>query len=188
MKLPRWTTFYRGRKHIRAKRFLSPSKLKFGRHEFNSWEISRIWHFKQIEIIPADFKPEDILIVTLSLRSLSLLLKLPQSGSNVGAARKVFPLWSQKTITHHCLSLFPIVSRLGYRTNWLLGLGELLHPNRDLTQWRRELQALASRFSTHFVSVPWTARWYRKFFNSIYRSSNSRTRSPEFCTNLICQS
>ena len=33
--------------------------------------------------------------------------------SNVGAARKVFPHWSQKTITHHCLSLFPIVSWLG---------------------------------------------------------------------------
>ena len=30
-------------------------------------------------------------------------------------------LWSQKTITHHCLSLFPIVSRLGYRTSWLFG-------------------------------------------------------------------
>ena len=27
----------------------------------------------------------------------------------------------------HCLSLFPIFSQLGYRTNWLLGLGELLH-------------------------------------------------------------
>ena len=39
----------------------------------------------------------------------------------------MFPDWSQKTITHHCLALFPIVSRLGYRTNWLLGLGELLH-------------------------------------------------------------
>ena len=36
-----------------------------------------IWHFKQIEIIAADFKPEDFLIVTLSLRSPSLLLKLP---------------------------------------------------------------------------------------------------------------
>ena len=37
----------------------------------------------------------------------------------------MFPHWSQKTITHHCFSLFPIVSRLGYRTSWLLGLGEL---------------------------------------------------------------
>ena len=46
---------------------------------------------------------------------------------NVGAARKMFPDWSQKAITHHWLSLFPIVSRFGYRTNWLLGLGELLH-------------------------------------------------------------
>ena len=33
--------------------------------------------------------------------------------SNVGAARKVFPHWSQETITHHCLSLFPIVSWSG---------------------------------------------------------------------------
>lgn len=47
--------------------------------------------------------------------------------SNVGVARKVFPHWLQKTITHHCSSLLPIISRLGYRTNWLLGLGELLH-------------------------------------------------------------
>ena len=34
--------------------------------------------------------------------------------------------WSQKTTTHRCLSLFPSVSRLGYRTNWLLRLGEVL--------------------------------------------------------------
>ena len=54
----------------------------------------------------------------------------PQSSllsSNIGAARKVFPHWSQKTVTHHCLSLFPTVSRLGCRTNWLLGLGKLPH-------------------------------------------------------------
>ena len=49
-------------------------------------------------------------------------------SSKVGAAHNLFPHWSQKkTITHHCLSLFLIVSRLGYQTNWLLGLGELLH-------------------------------------------------------------
>ena len=35
--------------------------------------------------------------------------------SNVRAAREVFPHWSQKTITPHCLLLFRIVSRLGYR-------------------------------------------------------------------------
>ena len=46
---------------------------------------------------------------------------LPPTVSNVGAACKVLPHWSQKTITH-CLS-FPIVSQLGYQTNWLLGLG-----------------------------------------------------------------
>ena len=28
--------------------------------------------------------------------------------TNVGAARRVFPDWSQKTITHHCLSYFPL--------------------------------------------------------------------------------
>ena len=28
--------------------------------------------------------------------------------SNVGAARRVFPDLSQKTITHHCLSYFPL--------------------------------------------------------------------------------
>ena len=61
-----------------------------------------------------------------------LLSKLTNSRfilSNVGASGKVFSHWSQKTITHHCLSLFPTVSRLGYRTNWLLGLGELLLSN-----------------------------------------------------------
>ena len=50
--------------------------------------------------------------------------------SDVGATQKVFPHWLKKkkqTMTCHCFSLFPIVSRLGYRTNWLLGLGELLH-------------------------------------------------------------
>ena len=29
--------------------------------------------------------------------------------------------------THHCLLFFSIVSPLGYPTNWLLGLEELLH-------------------------------------------------------------
>ena len=38
-----------------------------------------------------------------------------------------FPHWSQKTITHHWLTLFTIISQLRYRTNWFLGLGELLH-------------------------------------------------------------
>ena len=59
-----------------------------------------------------------------------LLSKLTNSRfilSTVGAARKVFSHWSQKTITHHCLSLFTTISRLGYRTNWLLVLGELPH-------------------------------------------------------------
>ena len=35
-----------------------------------------------------------------------LPLELLSRSSNVGAARKVFPHWSQKTITHHCFSLF----------------------------------------------------------------------------------
>ena len=48
--------------------------------------------------------------------------------SDVGAAQKVFPHWlKKKTVTCHCFSLFPIVSRSVYRINWLLGLGELLH-------------------------------------------------------------
>ena len=34
---------------------------------------------------------------------------------------------------HHCLSLLSIVSPLGYPTNWLLQLGELLHAL--LLQW-----------------------------------------------------
>ena len=42
---------------------------------------------------------------------------LPSRASHVGAARKVFPHWSQKRITHHCLLLFPTVLRLGYQTN-----------------------------------------------------------------------
>ena len=41
----------------------------------------------------------------------------PLAAMYIGAARKVAPHWSQKTIAHHCLSLFPIVSRLGYRIN-----------------------------------------------------------------------
>ena len=56
------------------------------------------------------------------------LVEEPPHYCNVGAACKVFPSWSQKTVTRHCLSwLFCIVSRLGYRTNWLLELGEVLH-------------------------------------------------------------
>ena len=35
--------------------------------------------------------------------------------SNEGATGMVFPRWSQKTIPNHCLSLFPIISQLGYR-------------------------------------------------------------------------
>ena len=43
--------------------------------------------------------------------------KKKKKNSNDRAARKLFPRWLQKTITHHCLSLFRIVSLLGYRTN-----------------------------------------------------------------------
>ena len=45
------------------------------------------------------------------------LVKERPNDCNVGAAHKVFPFWSQKTVTHHCLSLFCIVSKLGYRIN-----------------------------------------------------------------------
>ena len=65
--------------------------------------------------------------------------------SNVGAARKVFPHLSQRTITHYCISLFPIVSWLGYRTNCLLGLGEVpscLIP-RLLVVFTRQLRNLS---------------------------------------------
>ena len=51
--------------------------------------------------------------------------KNKNKNGNVRAARKVFPYWSQKAetiITHHCLSLFPIVLRLRYRPNGLFGL------------------------------------------------------------------
>ena len=49
----------------------------------------------------------------------------------------------QKAITQHSISLFPIVSQLWYQTNWLLGLGELLHdPPRTLT------------FLTHLFFLP----------------------------------
>ena len=37
------------------------------------------------------------------------------------------PHWSQKTITEHCLSLFPFYG-IGLQTDWLLVLGELLPP------------------------------------------------------------
>ena len=52
--------------------------------------------------------------------------------SNIGAARKGFPHWLQKTITH-CLSLFSIffTERLEYQTNWPLELGELLLMTTD---------------------------------------------------------
>ena len=65
--------------------------------------------------------------------------------SNVGAARKVFPHLSQRTITHYCISLFPIVSWLEYRTNCLLGLGEVpscLIP-RLLVVFTRQLRNLS---------------------------------------------
>ena len=69
-----------------------------------------------------------VILVRQELRSASESIQaLLMISINVGAACKVCPHWSQKAITHHCLSLFSIVSRLGYRTNWLLGLGELLH-------------------------------------------------------------
>ena len=44
--------------------------------------------------------------------------------SNVAAARKVFLYWSQKTISHNCLSYFPIVS-LCYN-NLSLGIKKFL--------------------------------------------------------------
>ena len=64
------------------------------------------------------------------------------TNSDVGAARKEFSHWT--TITHHCLSLFPIASRLGYRTNWLLGLGELLHDTTKFNSQPRD--RVSSRF------------------------------------------
>ena len=72
MKLPRWTTFYGGRKHIRTKFFLSPSKLKFGRKNSIPEKFTGILHFKQIEII--DFKPEDSLVAENNNTSLFIII------------------------------------------------------------------------------------------------------------------
>ena len=48
---------------------------------------------------------------------LVIFIKKKKSVSSLVAGKK----------THHCLLFFPIVSPLGYPTNWLLGLEELLH-------------------------------------------------------------
>ena len=40
---------------------------------------------------------------------------------------------NEKKKTHHCLSVLSIVTPLRYPSNWLLGLGELLHAL--LLQW-----------------------------------------------------
>ena len=66
-------------------------------------------------------------INTMSNKNLLNLL-LPENPLVIFIKKKVFPHWSQKKkIPHHCLSLLSLVSPLGYPTNWLLGLGELLH-------------------------------------------------------------
>ena len=75
MKLPRWTTFYGGRKHTRTKFFFLPLNLSSVAKNSIPEKFTGILHFKQIEII--DLQPEDFLILTLSLRSQSLLPKLP---------------------------------------------------------------------------------------------------------------
>ena len=62
-----------------------------------------------------------------------LNLLLPENPLVIFIQKKVFPHWSKKKKTHHCLSLLSIVSPLGYPTNWLLQLGELLHAL--LLQW-----------------------------------------------------
>ena len=63
-----------------------------------------------------------------------LILLLPENALVIFIQKKVFPHWSQKKKKpHHCLSLLSIVSLLGYPTNWLLQLGELLHAL--LLQW-----------------------------------------------------
>ena len=61
----------------------------------------------------------------------------------------MFPHWSQKATTHHCLLSFPIVSRLGYWTNWLLGLGELLHDCKFLLNQDKRVEALFRRNVTY---------------------------------------
>ena len=57
--------------------FLLPLNLSSVAKNSIHGKFTGILHFKQIEIIAADFELEDFLIVTLSLRSQSLLLKLP---------------------------------------------------------------------------------------------------------------
>ena len=57
-----------------------------------------------------------------------LNLLLPENPLVIFIKKKgVSSLVAEKKIPHHCLSLLSLVSPLGYPTNWLLGLGELLH-------------------------------------------------------------
>ena len=63
----------------------------------------------------------------------------------------MFPHWSQKTITQHCLSLFPVVSWVGYQTNyWLLRLGELLHDPPEIAEL---IQKSVCLYALDFVQV-----------------------------------
>ena len=91
---------------------------------WNNWNVNVNISLNIGNIVPCEQRPFVSIFLDKSGRGRSK--GLCSQGSNV-AARKVFPHWSQKTITHHCLSVFPIASRLLYRAIWLLGLGELLH-------------------------------------------------------------
>ena len=63
-----------------------------------------------------------------SIKNLLNLL-LPENQLVIFIQKKVF----RQKKTRHCLSLLSIVSPLGNQTDWLLGLGELLHAL--LLQW-----------------------------------------------------
>ena len=56
-----------------------------------------------------------------------LNLLLPENPLVIFIKKRCFLIGRRKKNPHHCLSLLSLVSSLGYPTNWLLGLGELLH-------------------------------------------------------------
>ena len=67
-------------------------------------------------------QPDVVLDLAFSLNILMMLLQRGIINSPairdqrcVGAARKVFPHWSKKTITHHCLSYFPLFHGQGIK-------------------------------------------------------------------------
>ena len=123
---------------------------------------------------------------------ISRIIKVSVSVISLSVRLRLIPLTSTliipditKTSSNNCL-LFPLVSRLGYRTNWLLRLGELLHMTHHIKIMNDTLLRCQNNVDKWGPVTCIFQSLLLRFFTGKYSVLGDKLRSPRIITFKPC--